>query len=280
MTPPQEPAAPPGSLALLGATRRLLRPLVALLIRKGITFPVITELLRGLYVDVAANDMLTDPKSRTDSRISLMTGVHRKEIRRQRSLEEREQPEPAIVTIATQVVARWLALGGNGPPPVLPRASDGDDPSFESIVAAVTTDIRPRALLEEWSGQGMVSLEEGDRVRLNVSAFLPDAGSDAQAFFLGRNLADHIAAGSANLLAATAPPFLDRSAHYDRLTPETAARIEAATRAIAERALQEMNQVAMAAIEAQDRALPPDAAAADRVNIGVFVYRADQPPPA
>jgi len=36
----------------------------------------------------------------------------------------------------------------------------------------------------------------------------------------------------------------------------------------------------LAAIEAQDRALPPDAAAADRVNIGVFVYRADQPPPA
>lgn len=79
-----DPITLPGSTLLLRAVRAMLRPLVRLMIRYGITFPVLADLLRGLYVEVAANDMLADPKARTDSRISLMTGVHRKEIRRLR----------------------------------------------------------------------------------------------------------------------------------------------------------------------------------------------------
>jgi len=252
----------------------MLRPLVSLLIRRGITFPVIVDLLRGLYVDVAASDLLPDPKARTDSRISLMTGVHRKEIRRQRSSDLREHSEPMIVTIATQVVGRWLAMATTGLPPALPRVAEGRNPSFEGLVASVTTDIRPRALLEEWAAQGLVRLDEGDQVHLNINAFLPDPGSDEQAFFLGRNLGDHIAAGSANVLAPGAAPFLDRSAHYDKVSPDTARRIEAAARDIATRALREINQLALAEIERDPTETEGEAGPA-RVNIGVFVYRED-----
>ena len=77
---------PPPPAALLRASRRLLRPLVRLLMRAGVTFPVLADLLRTLYVEVAARDLLVDPKAQTDSRISLLTGVHRKEIRRLREL--------------------------------------------------------------------------------------------------------------------------------------------------------------------------------------------------
>ena len=63
---------------------RLLRPLVRLLIRSGITFPVATELLRELYVNVAENDFGLPDKEQTDSRVSLLTGIHRKEVRRLR----------------------------------------------------------------------------------------------------------------------------------------------------------------------------------------------------
>lgn len=280
MTAQPDPAAPIGSVAVLTATRRMLRPLVSLLIRRGITFPVIVDLLRGLYVDVAATDLLPDPKARTDSRISLMTGVHRKEIRRQRSSELRKHSEPAIVTIATQVVGRWLAMAETGRPPALPRTTEGRGPSFEALVASVTTDIRPRALLEEWAAQGLVRLDETDHVHLNINAFLPDPGTDEQAFFLGRNLADHIAAGSANVLAPDTAPFLDRSAHYDMVSADTARRIEAAARDIATRALREVNQMALAEIQRDQADQPAGTDPAEaRVNIGVYVYRDDGPTP-
>ena len=268
-----DPVALPGSAAMLAATRRMLRPLVRLLVRRGVTFPVIADLLRGLYVDVAATDLLADPKARTDSRISLMTGVHRKEIRRLRSVDHPDQIEPAVVTVATQVIGRWLAMGETGAPPALPRSAEGTALSFEGLVAAVTTDIRPRAMLDEWVGQGLVRLDDEDRVHLNVAAFVPDPGGEEQAFFLGRNLHDHLAAGTANVLAEGTPPFLDRSAHYDRVSPETARRIEEASREIAMRALQDINRLAMTMIEAEEAGAGPAPDATARVNIGVFVYR-------
>src|SRR4028118_1391499 len=75
---PLEPATLQAPLA------RLLRPLVRLLIRNGITFPAVTELLRELYVNVAEHDFTLPGKDQTDSRVSLLTGVHRKEVRRLR----------------------------------------------------------------------------------------------------------------------------------------------------------------------------------------------------
>ena len=79
---------------LLRPVRRLLRPLVRLLIKRGVTFPALADVLRSLYVEVAAHELLTEPRARTDSRISLLTGVHRKEIRRWRS----ETHEPGAST--------------------------------------------------------------------------------------------------------------------------------------------------------------------------------------
>jgi len=243
------------------------------MIRKGITFPHMVDLLRGLYLDVAAQDLLTDPKSRTDSRISLMTGVHRKEIRRQRSLQFRERDEPAVVTVTTQVVARWLALTRDGAPPPLPRVAASGCPSFERLVSDVTTDIRPRALLDDWIDQRLVRLDADDRVHLDVHAFLPRPGSDEQAFFLGRNLADHVASGAANMMADGPAPHLDRSAHYDRLSPDAASRIEAIMRARAEATLHEVNAIALAEIARDEAGGGPDAGSHARVNFGVFVYR-------
>src|ERR1700722_10770581 len=94
---------------LLQAARRLMRPLVRLMMRSGLTFPILAEMLRSLFVEVAVNDILTDPKARTDSRISLLTGVHRKEIRRLRELPtDLTSGVPDVVTLGSQVIARWV----------------------------------------------------------------------------------------------------------------------------------------------------------------------------
>lgn len=274
------PLTLPGPSHLLTATRRILRPLVRLLIRNGITFPVVSDLLRGLYVDVAASDMLVDPRSRTDSRISLMTGVHRKEIRRLRSDVSDAAHIPDIVTIGTQIVARWLALGGDdtGAPIPLPRTAPTGE-TFETLVASVTTDVRPRAVLDEWLSQGLVTVDGQDRVHLNTAAFIPRPGGDEQLFFFGRNLHDHVAAAAGNIAADDAAPYMDRSVHYDRLTPAMARRLEEEARAIAVQALLEINRTAIALLEQEDGS--PGAGRQEgtaRFNFGVFVYRTDADP--
>ncbi len=266
--------ARPAPEMMLAPLRRLLRPLVRLTIRCGITFPVAVDLLRTLYVEVAAEEL--GPKNSTASRISLLSGVHRKEIRRQR-LTPPDEPPPPLVTRNGQLIATWLGGAGftdaAGAPLPLPRTA-AEGPSFERLVTAVTRDVRPRAVLDDWLAQGIVSLDAEDRVHLSAAAFLPQPGREEQLFYFARNLRDHIAAAAANVLAPATAPFLDRSVHYDRLTPAAAAALERLGRDAAQRLLIEVNREAMVLAAAEAPAGTPTR----RVNFGIYLLSEDEPP--
>src|ERR1044071_1841065 len=88
---------------------RLLRPLVRLLVRSGITFPALTDLLRELFVNVAEHDFVLEGKERTDSRVSLLTGIHRKEVARLRGAGAPVHEAPATLSRTSAIIARWLA---------------------------------------------------------------------------------------------------------------------------------------------------------------------------
>ncbi len=123
---------------------------------------------------------------------------------------------------------------------------------------------------------GLAGLAEDGMVTLQAEAYLPREGSEAQLFYFARNLHDHIAAATANVLAEGERPFLDRSVHYDRLGPEAAARLEAEARKAAQRLLVEVNRRAMALAEEDEAQGMPDRRTR-RVNLGVYLYAEDEP---
>jgi hypothetical protein len=262
--------ARPAPEMMLPPLRRLLRPLVRLMIRCGITFPAAADILRALYVEVAAAELGPD---RTDSRVSLLTGVHRKEIRRQRDAVD-ETPPP-LVTRNGQLIATWLGAPGysdaSGAPLPLPRTAE-DGPSFDRLVESVTRDVRPRAVLDDWVSQGIATIGADDRISLSADAFLPQQGREEQLFYFARNVHDHIAAAAANVLASGPAPFLDRSVHYDRLTPQAAAELERVGREAAQRVLLDINRQAMA-LGADE---VPEGSVARRVNFGIYILSEDE----
>ena len=273
----ERPALPPSDL-VLAACRRLLRPLVRLLIRAGVTFPVLSDVLRGLYVEVAVTDLLTGPGARTDSRVSLMTGVHRKEIRRLRESPADAAAVPPAVTLSSQIIALWLTLpnhsDASGRPLPLPRGPvPGGGPCFDALVAMVTTDVRPRAVLDEWLSQGLIEIGPADRVRLLDAAYLPKGGGREQMFYFARNLRDHIEAAAANIATPGPAPFMERAVHYDRLTPAVARALEDLAREAAGKVLLDVNRAAAALV----RTMPEDPAHTARVNFGLYVFREDSP---
>ena len=274
------PPIPPASL--LKAARRLMRPLVRLMMQSGLTFPVLADSLRRLFVEIAINDLLTDTRARTDSRIRLLTGVHRKEIRRLREMPADTTEAPDIVTLVSQIVARWVGaapfIGGDGRPLPLPRTgSDGAGPSFDELVASVTSDVRPRAVLDDLLGHGVVFMDAEDRVQLNADAFIPRAGGEEQLFYFARNLHDHVAAAVANISATGSSPFLDRSVHYDRLTPSQLDVLRDYARAAAMRALLDVNRRAQ---ELTDATPDTDPTEPGRINFGVYVFEETERPAA
>jgi hypothetical protein len=232
-------------------------------------------LLRTVYVEVAAGDLAPGERQRTDSRISLLTGIHRKELRRQRA---EATAEPAVVTLNSQILARWLGdpayASPDGAPAPLPRT--GPPPSFESLVASVTRDVRSRTVLDEWLAQGTAALGEDGRLQLRAPAVLPQADAEARLYYFARNLHDHAAAASANILATAPAPFLDRSVHYDGLGLEAAEALERHAREAANTVLLDVNRTALAIADADD-ALAAGPRRTRRVNLGIYVYAEDEP---
>lgn len=211
------------TLLIHSALRRLLRPLVKALVGHGVIFPAAVELLRELYVDVATDEFLVGGKEQTLSRISLMTGITRREIRRLLDSERKDHAPPRSLSLGARIMTIWLGneayLDDQGQPLSLPLTATRDQPSLDRLVSSVSKDIRARAVLEEWLRLGVVEIS-GDVIRLKTSAFIPEEGYDEKVYYFGRNLRDHIAAGVHNL-GKEGPPFFDRAVYYDNLSTES-----------------------------------------------------------
>jgi hypothetical protein len=110
-------------------------------------------------------------------------------------------------------------------------------------------------------------------------AFLPREDLDARLFYFARNLHDHLAAASANVAAQGAPPFLDRSVHYDELGLDAATKLEAQAREAATRLLLDVNRAARLIADRDDLvAKEAGPRPTRRVNLGVYLYVEDEQP--
>lgn len=266
-------------MALVGALRKLLRPLVKLMLSHGITYPYLSDLLKGLFVEVTDQDFRLDNKPPTDSRVSLVSGVHRKDVSRLRGAATgKALAVSSVVPLGAQLVAQWV---GNprygledGRPRPLPRLiSEGGDLSFEALVTSVNSDIRSRVVLDEWLHQGVATIDDAGRVCLNTQAFVPSEDAQEKAFYLGHNLHDHAAAAVHNVLGGH-PPFMERSVHYNGLTATSVQKLHSLSQVLAMQTLLTVNKAAMKAEEADRLAgeKPGQLAPDQRFTLGVYFY--------
>lgn len=255
---------------LLDTIARLLAPIVRLLIARGISYQVTSELLKRVYVDSARRHFADDDA--TGTRLSLLTGLNRKEIRRLTTdaAEEFRPEDIASFASATHAVwrsvRRWRDRDGNPKP--LPRRSTGRQASFDELVRSITLDHRPAAVLEELVRLGYASEDEAGMVRLNPQAFLTQRSFSDKLLPLGENLEDHANAAVANVLSAQ-PRFLERSVFSDELSAESVAMLAEKTQAQWQRV---HDATVKQAIAAENR----DAAAGRegnmRIRVGMYFY--------
>lgn len=272
---PAEGAAATPPVGLVKAVTTLLRPLVNALVAHGITFPFLAGMLKKIYVDVVDRDFPLDGKQQTASRISLMSGVHRKDVRRLLAEAPAETGPPRGVSVGARLIGIWTGspdyVDERGNPLPLPRTAGGSARiSFDSLVESINRrDIRPRAVLDELLRLGIVRVED-DLVHLDTSAFLPSEGFDELAYYFGRNLRDHIAAASHNLRDRTSP-YPERAVYYDRLSPQSVAALRKMAAELSMEALLKVNKEALRLAD-EDEGKPD---ATQRMTLGFYYYDAD-----
>lgn len=270
--------------ALLDAVEKLLRPLVRLLLSYQITYPQLAAMLKSIYVDVADTEFKVNDRRQSDSRINLLTGIHRKDVKRLRTETHATGLPPAAVSTGAQLIARWLADSAfsdahGKPKPLSIRPDSNSDAEFDRLVSTVVKqDIRPRVILDEWLRLGIAHLEN-EQVVLNTGAFTPQQGFDEKAFFFGKNLQDHIAAGTHNLLGHK-PSYFDRSVYYDGLSQQAVSELSELANQLGMEALTAMNKAALAyqQRDAGAEETRPHSARSEprfRINFGIFNYNAE-----
>ncbi len=257
---------------LVAALRRILRPLIRLLLSHGIRFQTFCDLVKSTYIQVAEEEFRLDSKAQTDSRISLLTGVHRRDVKRLRSESLAVSSLSLQASMSAQLLAMWSGrteyLDSQSVPLPLPRlVSKGGEHSFEALVRSVSKDFRARVVLDEWLRQGIATLDEQDNVHLAADAFVSPQGIEEKAFYFGQNIHDHLAATVHNLSGVT-PPFLERCVYYDKLTAESVKEYERVAKSAGMRALHTVNRHAIE-LQKQDTGKSD---AVYRTNFGIYNF--------
>lgn len=242
MTSPTEPDFTP----VVAAFRRILRPLLRLLLNNGITLPSITEIVKQVLIEVAEQDYPVDGKRTTDSRISVLTGVHRKDVSRLRGASPGRENKPKTVSLGSKVINAWITdkcwTDADGQPLALRKLKHDDArPSFEELVESVSKDVRARAILDELLRIGVVELCDGDEVKLKETAFVPTAGFEEKLFYFERAAYSHLMAAVKNI-EGVSPPFFERIVEYDTIPASAIPRLR-----------QQLNEEGMALLQKVNR---------------------------
>ena len=208
---------------LYSATLRLLRPLIRILLRNGVSFGTFSDLAKWVFIDVATKEFAIEGRKQSDSRVSVITGLSRREVMRVRQL-----PKPDVTLSAekhnraARVLAAWRRekpfLDAEGNPAALPM--EGPGPTFSELVNRFSGNVPPRAILDELTRVGAVEALDDGRLCLRARAYIPKSTDAGRFHLLGIDVTHLISTIDHNLNPGSSGPLFQRKVSYDNLPAE------------------------------------------------------------
>lgn len=156
------------------ATRKILGPLIRLLLRNGVACGTFESIVRQVYVDEAFSIAEQSGKA-TVSSVSAQTGLSRKEVKRLRELTPDDgSGNSQKYNRAVRVISGWMNDPRFMSTEGVPLALDMDDSEhgFASLVKDYSGDIPTRAMFDLLQKSGCVE-KQGDKVYLVSHAYVP-----------------------------------------------------------------------------------------------------------
>lgn len=196
----------------------MLRPIVRVLLRHGLSHAEFSELARKCYVDVAFEDFRIEGKKQTSSRVAVLTGLSRKEVVR---LQYTPADDESIATKGTQnrairVITGWTTdpefCDKKGKPRALPMY--GDEASFAALIKRYSGDITAGAVLDELVRVGAVEHKDERRILLRTGGYVPVKSDVDKIGIMATCAADLLDTVEHNLTAPTSAAKFQREVVY------------------------------------------------------------------
>lgn len=260
---------------VLGTTARILRPLIRILLRHGITYSAFSELSKRLYFDVVKTDFALPGKKQTTSRISTLTGLSRKEVARLDATTDDADPlDTSTINRAARVISGWVRdpefHDEHGAPANLPFEGER---SFTALVKKYSGDITARTITDELTRVNAISVIGDGLLQLNTHAYVPNHSEVEKLTILGTDVADLIDTIDHNL---TQPDqaYFQRKVAYNYIPADTLAQLKTELAELAQNNLEAMDSVLSS--KAIDKQKAKKKTQYIRVGVGVYYFEQEQ----
>ncbi len=195
---------------LLAAYGRLLRPLIRILIRNGVSFSEFAEVAKGAYVEVAEKNFSVPNKEITQSRISALTGLGRREVHdvvEAKAAREREREGSNLNRIVAILTGWHTDADYTGPygVPIEIQIKDDNGLDFTTLAERHAGDkVAPKILMDEMVRAGVAVETERGWFKVISRYYIPQGSAPAGLEHLSRTLQDLVTTIEHNMLEANA----------------------------------------------------------------------------
>jgi hypothetical protein len=218
---------------LVHAFRKILRPLVKILIRSGMRYDEFCQLIKGVYIESGVRDGIGLPGEPTVSKVAIATGIGKRDVETYLNDSSRQiSPKRTIQAALSEVLHRWHTdptyLGPYGVPLEI-EFSTRKGRSFTDLATSVDSSIDPGILLEELLKSGAV-VNSGERhLKVLSRTFLvPEPMSPVMLEYFGNTITNLTTTLEFNMDPDRQTKRLQRSVYADRgLTESQLAEFEA-----------------------------------------------------
>ncbi len=261
----------PVNKAIAAAILRLLRPLVRVLLRNGMSYGNFADLAKWVFVDVASKEFGVAGRKQSDSRVSVITGLTRKEVARIKAIDT---PDDSAAeqqyNRAARVISGWVHdprfTDPQGSPAALPL--EGDKRSFGELVKSYSGDMTARSVLDELLRVEAVERDQDGNINLLVSAYVPKGSDAGKLHILGSDVALLLGTIDHNLHEGQDQPRFQRKVAYDNLPAEALPKLRELTNEHAQALLEEIDRY----LSKQDRDMNPNIQGTERKHAGIGIY--------
>lgn len=255
---------------------KILRPLIRILLRNGVTYRAFSEAAKSVFVEIATTEQRIPGRKQTDSRIAVITGLSRKEVKRVKLMPSPESGDDlARYNRASRVISGWTQdeafMDGQGEP--LDLVLDGADNSLSELVRRYSGDAPVRAVLDELERVGAVQRLPDGNLHLATRGYIPQTDSPERLGIFGVMAADLLKSSDHNLQDESGKPYFQRVVANDRIPAELVDEFQQVTRRNSQQFLEKLDRW-LTENERNGRKAPKNQ---DLKRVGIGIYYFEEP---
>jgi hypothetical protein len=202
--------------------RNLLLPAVRFALRRGVKVRAIMEELKSLLVEEAQRELVRSEQELTVSKLSVMTGLQRRDVQRVSSPVVNSAQH---LDLMTRIIGTWTnsdRFSRGAKPHTL--SFEGPTSDFAELVRSVSTDLNSSTILFELERLGLVK-RVGQELHLLWNAYQITGDCDDAYTLLERDIRKLVEAVDRNITGSVPVPNLHISTSFDNVAVKHAQQI-------------------------------------------------------